>query len=135
MNRTLCFHIENKNLYLEQVLIDYNHIPIFFLCKDERQYYLALCIDIEEFNYIIVTLSVSELSNLLHGNIPMRDIFLKKDYYWEVISNEDIFSDTVTKHKINQLIYSLLPKENVYFQVLTEEVETFIQKLDILMKV
>ena len=130
MNKDLCFYIENENLYFEQVLIDYNYIPIFFLCKSEQQYYLALCLDIEEFNYIIVTLSLSDLSNLLHGNIPMRDIFLKQDYYWEVISNENVFSDTVTKHKINHLNHSLLPKENTYFQVLTEEVKTFIQKLD-----
>ena len=31
MNSKLCFRIENIELYLEQVLVDYMDIPIFFL--------------------------------------------------------------------------------------------------------
>ena len=36
MNKKLCFNIENQYLYLEQVLVDYMDIPIFFLCKDKK---------------------------------------------------------------------------------------------------
>ena len=36
MDRELCFYIEGNALYLEQVLVDYNSIPIFFVCRDEN---------------------------------------------------------------------------------------------------
>ena len=48
MEATLCFNIEGIELYLEQVLVDYNDIPIFFLCTGEREQYLALCYDLDE---------------------------------------------------------------------------------------
>jgi len=73
MSKELCFNIENQDLYLEQVLVDYMDIPIFFLCKDNRQYYIALCTDIDDLGYIVAKLSLSEVYNLLHGKMPMRD--------------------------------------------------------------
>lgn len=30
MDRTLCFIIEDQNIYLEQVLVEYMGVPIFF---------------------------------------------------------------------------------------------------------
>jgi len=129
MEQELCFCIEGRNLYLEQVLVEYMNIPIFFLCKNNQQHYLALCTDMDDFNYLIIELSTSDLYNLLHGNIPMRDVFLKQKEYWEVKSNKDISKDIVSKHEIHQLDTSLLPKENAYFQVLTEDLKIFIQNL------
>lgn len=75
MNKKLCFNIENQYLYLEQILVDYMGIPIFFLCKDKKQYYIALCTNIDKLNYIVTKLSLSDVYNLLHGKIPMRDVF------------------------------------------------------------
>ena len=69
MSRELCFNIENQDLYLEQVLVDYMDIPIFFLCKNKKQYYIALCTDIDELRYIVTKLSLSEVYNLLHGKV------------------------------------------------------------------
>ena len=54
VNSKLCFRIENIELYLEQVLVDYMDIPIFFLCKGVGEYYLVLCTNINELNYIIL---------------------------------------------------------------------------------
>ena len=110
MNRELCFNIENKYLYLEQVLVDYMDIPIFFLCKDKKQYYIALCTDIDELSYIVTKLSLSEVYNLLHGKIPMRDVFLKQQEYWEIVSGDEVGMDMVTKKKIEALEQSLLPE-------------------------
>lgn len=134
MSQELCFYIEGRNLYLEQVLVEYMNIPIFFLCEDEQQHYLVLCTDIDNFNYIIVKLSMSDLYKLLHGNIPMRDVFLKQKEYWDVISKETISKDTVVKHEIDHLDHSLLPKENAYLRVLTGDLKTFIQNLDTILK-
>ena len=74
MDKELCFNIENINLYLEQTLVDYLDIPIFFLCRGEKQYYAALCTNIDELSYIVVKLSLMDVYNLLHGSIPMRDV-------------------------------------------------------------
>ena len=36
------------SIYLDHILVDYEYVQIFFLCKDDEcQYYLALCTDIE----------------------------------------------------------------------------------------
>ena len=33
MSKELCFIIEEKELYMEQVLVDYMDVPIFFYAK------------------------------------------------------------------------------------------------------
>lgn len=130
MNRELCFNIENQYLYLEQVLVDYMDIPIFFLCKDKKQYYIALCTDIDELSYIVTKLSLSEVYNLLHGKIPMRDVFLKQQEYWEIVSGDKVCMDMVTKKKIDALEQSLLPEADACFKILTKQIKLFVQEFD-----
>lgn len=93
MDQTLCFIIEGKHLYLEQVLVDDNGTPVFFLCKSKDQYYLALCIDIHALKYIVVIVSIMDVYHLLHGRIPMRDLILQQTEYWNIVSGEDVSSD------------------------------------------
>jgi len=130
MEKEVCFCVENKNLYLEQVLVDYMGVPIFFLCKNEKQYYVVLCTDMDELNYIIVKATSIKIYDLLHGKLPMRDIFLNQKEYWEVISGEEMSSDLVVRHKIKQMNPSLLPETNACFKILTEELRAFVQKFD-----
>lgn len=130
INKELCFKIENINLYLEQTLVDYMDIPIFFLCKGEEQYYIALCTDIDELNYVVVKLSLPDAYNLIHGKIPMRDAILKQNEYWNIISGDEICSDMVTKMSIDTLEKDLLPEENACFKILTKQMELFAQKFD-----
>lgn len=130
MEATLCFNIEGIELYLEQVLVDYNDIPIFFLCTGEREQYLALCYDINELNYIIVKVSMEDVYNLLHSKITMRNIILKQKFYWSVLSGEEISLDRVLKNDISELDLSILPCEGAYFTILTKEIETFTNQFD-----
>lgn len=127
----LCFRIEGIELYLEQVLVDYMDIPIFFLCKGESNHYLVLCTDIDELNYIIVRLSMNDLYELLHGEGSIRDIVLKQNEYWNVISGEEIPLDKVEKLSISKLGSSLLLKENVYFEIVSTKLEDYVKKFDI----
>lgn len=120
MGQELCFCIEDNNLYLEQVLVDYMEVPIFFLCKDETEYYIALCIDFECFNYIVCNVSIVDVFNLLHGKLPMRDIVQKQNDFWEIISGEDISKDFVVKKNISQLDYNVLPEKGACFEILTD---------------
>lgn len=130
MDKELCFKIENENLYAEQVLVDYMDIPIFFLCKSEIQYYIVLCTDIENLNYVVTKLSLADVYHLLHEEIPMRDVILKQSEYWDIESGEEIESDVVTKHKISELDRSVLPEKGAYFKALTKQIKAFIENFD-----
>ena len=130
VNSNLCFRIEGIELYLEQVLVDYMDIPMFFLCKGESNHYLVLCTDIDELNYIIVRLSMNGLYELLHGEEPIRNIILKQEEYWNVISGEEISLDKVGGLSISELDVSLLPKENTYFEIVSTKLENYVKKFD-----
>ena len=130
MDRELCFRIEGIELYLEQVLVDYMDIPIFFLCKGEGDYYLVLCTDIDGLNYIIVKLSMSDVYELLHGGESIRNAILKQEEYWNVISGEEISLDKVGKLSISELDVSLLPKGNAYFEIVSTKLENYVKKFD-----
>ena len=130
MNKEKCFIIDEKTLYLEKVLVDFENIPIFFLCKSYDDYYVVLCVDFDNYNYIIVEASLIDIYNLLHGNIPMRDVILKQDYYWKIISGEDLLSDTIERHPMKCIDTSLLPEENARFQVFDSETRKYISEFD-----
>lgn len=130
MNSNLCFRIEGIELYLEQVLVDYMDIPIFFLCKGESNYYLVLCTDIDELNYIIVRLSMNDVYDLLHGGESIRNAILKQNEYWNVISGKETPLDKVEKLSIPELDVSLLPKEDVYFEIVSMKLEKYVKKFD-----
>ena len=130
MSEELCFCIEGNSLYLEKTLVEYENIPDFFLCKSKRRYYIALCIDIEVFCYIVVSVKTPDVFQLLHGKIPMRDIFLMQEEYWKILSGEEIIFDVVEKHAIEEVDNTVLPEEGACFKILTEEMEDFVQNFD-----
>lgn len=130
MDSELCFRIEGIELYLEQVLVDYMDIPIFFLCKGESNHYLVLCTDIDGLNYIIVRLSMNDVYDLLHGGESIRNAILKQNEYWNVISGKEIPLDKVEKLSISKLSSSLLPKEDVYFEIVSTKLENYVKKFD-----
>ena len=117
MDKQLCFKLNNDELYLDQTLVDYNGIPIFFISFTNKEYYLILCTDCKNYNYNIVIISVSDIYNLLHQKITMKDVILTQEEYWEVISGNEISNDIVTKKSINEIDFSCLPKEGFYYTV------------------
>ena len=130
MNSKLCFRIEGIELYLEQVLVDYMDIPIFFSCKGEDDYYLVLCTDMDELNYIIVRLPMNDVYELLHGKESMRNTILKQNEYWSLISGGEISLDEIERLSISELDVGLLPKENVYFEIVSTKLENYVKKFD-----
>lgn len=126
MDKGSCFCIEGNELYLEQVLVDHNDIPIFFVCKDTMAYYVVLCSDIEELSYIVIEPSTLDLYRLLHGMLSMREVFTKQKNYWEIISGETIESDVVLCKPIQEIDHSVLPEEGACFEILTDEVSSYV---------
>lgn len=125
----LCFKIEGKELYLEQILVDFNDVAIFFLCKNEVQYYIALCADYHESTYIVAKVTIEDIYKLLHSELTMRDFILKQKEYYQVYSGFTIDRDKIEKHKMEDIDESVLP-ENEYFKVLTERIEGYVRKID-----
>lgn len=130
VNKELCFIIENVKLYLEQVLVDYDGFPVFFLCRGRNQYYAILNAEMSSLHYYIVKLSTSDVYSLLHGKIPIRNIILKQKTYWDVVSGDEIWQDIVTKKDIDSIDASLLPEENAYFRILTTQMQSFVQEFN-----
>lgn len=130
MNKELCFIIEGKELYLEKVLVSFQEVPIFFLCKNNKDYYIALCVDVDKLNYVVTRLSIKDVFDLLHGIIPMRNAITQQEAYWYIESKEDIKSDTVEKRQMYTLDITILPQVNAYFEILTPDMEKYVQQFD-----
>ena len=125
----LCFKIEGKELYLEQILVDFNDVAIFFLCKNEVQYYIALCADFHESTYIVAKVTIEDIYKLLHSELTIRDFILKQKEYYHVYSGFTINRDKIEKHKMEDIDESVLP-ENEYFKILTERMRGYVKTID-----
>jgi len=130
MERELCFKIADKELYFEKTLVEYMGIPIFFLCRDETAYFLVICEDVDELNYIIVKNTRLDVYNLLNGKISMRDAILKQEKYWEVISGEEIDEDCVTEHPMSEIHCDALPEKDAKFEILTDDIKGYVEKFN-----
>ena len=131
MNKELCFILENKNVYLDHILVDYEYVPIFFLCKDDEcQYYLALCTDIENGEYIVVKISLLGVYDLLHGNVAMRDVILNQEIFWEFVSGDEIKSDIINQYPIDHINNQDLPEKDAKFKILQKHIKEYVQEFD-----
>lgn len=127
MGKELCFCINNMNLYLEKVLVDYMDIPVFFLCKSKNDYFVVLCEDIENLTYVVVQNEEVDIYNLLNGKTSMRNAIVKRKKYWEIISGESVESDCVTEHLMSEIREDILPEKDACFEILTEDIKVYVQ--------
>lgn len=130
MNKELCFKIDSKELFLKQVLVEYNGVPVYFLCEDQKQvYYMVLCIDIDEEKYIIVKTSIEKVLKLLKQRITMRQIILCEQKYWNVVAGQTMDSDICNQYDMELVPIEELPYEESYFELVTEEQRRFLNTL------
>ena len=124
-----CFTINDNELYLVLNLVDFNGIPLYFICKDNTgQYYLCLCYDIDYEKYIIVKTDIDRIYKLLTQNITMRDIITMESEFLDVsiLGEEDICSLKDMKN-IN---LDILPDKNSYFNITNEHfLEEFLNEI------
>lgn len=131
MNKELCFIINKQELILEQILVDYNNVPVYFICKDnQNQYYVVLCTDIDNEKYIITKTDINKLIKLLKQKITMRDLILSEKEFWEVTAGESIEKDICKKKNISLIDLEDLPYENSYFKVVTTIHKKFLNELE-----
>lgn len=130
MEKELCFIINDKRLYLEKILVDYENIPLFFLVKSGKEYYIALCYDIEDYNYYVARVSLADVFRMLHQKKTMRDMFLSGDSIYEIISGDEIQEDVVKKLDEVHIDKSVLPKEGAMFDILTSDIKKYVDIFD-----
>lgn len=130
MNKEICFIIDSKELILEQVLVDYNDIPVYFVCKDiQNQYYIILCTDIDNEKYIITKTQISKLIQLLTQEITMRDLIICESDFWDISAGDNIEDDIYEKKSMELINLEDLPYDNSYFKVVTKAHKNFLSKL------
>lgn len=129
MNQTLCFVVNHVEIYLEQVLVENDGVPILFVGKSNERRYLILCVDMDVLRYFAVRISRKDLSDLLQGTVPMRDIFLRQAIFWDITAGDNMKDDVIVGHCISNIDADMLPREGAVFEVLTENVEQYVRKI------
>ncbi len=130
MNKELCFYINTTALFLDRVLVSFNETPIFFVCcDDDRRYYIVLCTDIENLEYIIVKQSISNIYKMLTQKIDMRTLFTDTDEYWNVKAMQDVADDEVFCCSISSLDQEVLPYAGEVYEAMHEDDYAYIDKI------
>ena len=97
--------------------------------QDKVVIIIVLCTDVDELNYIIVRLSMNDVYGLLHGEESIYNTILKQNEYWNVISGREIPLDEVKRLSISELDVGLLPKEDVYFEIVSTSLKIMLKSL------
>lgn len=115
-----CFALHNKNhIYLDKVLVDFNGMPVFFICVNEKgQYYVCYCYDIENLKYIVTEISVGHLWALIRGEYSFRDAVIHNKMCFDIITfqeNKEFLCDIVILKPASHLPEEILPYPNTYY--------------------
>lgn len=115
MSDLICFVINENGLYLDKILASFNDIPIFFVCKDSNdKYYLVLCLDVSEFNYLVFEVEFNVLHEMLKKQITMRDAIMTANSFYDVQTGDNAFNDTVRKFPIKNINKNILPLKGTF---------------------
>lgn len=114
MEKIKCFEIEERELYLEQVLVELN-FPILFVCKDkQKDYYMAMCTDAYNLTYIVQKCSSIDISHMILRKITMREFWLQATKCWRVSTGDEPGKDVVLPVTVESLDESELPDDENY---------------------
>lgn len=130
MANELCFIINNIELRMEQILVEFDDVPIFYLCKGNGQLYLVLTKNMDVEEYLVVKISEHEVSDMLHGKVSMRQVIIEQKSYWDVKTGDEITDDEVTEHDIADIPQEVLPYEDACYEVVSDDVKSYLQILD-----
>ena len=129
MNDELSFIIDNKELLNEQVLVEYNDFPVFFLCRNSNDLYLALCTDLSKNMYYVTQVDTVNVLQMFDKQLTMRDTFLSGKSFWKIEASENIHEDKVSLIDVKDIDLDDLPKEKAYFNVFSQELEEYHKSL------
>lgn len=129
MDEELCFIIDDKRLYMEQILIDYNEIPVFYICSCKKDLFLVLCIDIAEQEFYISKINDIILLDLFEKNITMKEGILEGSCFWQVKAGQQIQDDEVKSIHKEDICVAYLPQTGSFFNVFSDELYEYKKKI------
>lgn len=132
MNKQLCFIINNEKIYLESKLIEFNEIPVFYICKSIYRYYIVLCLDIDQLEYILIESSIYDILDMLNEKITMRELYGKVSKFFDIKCGDTPSEDDVSEFNISQLDLSVLPLEGAKYHIYDEAVRQYRDELILL---
>ncbi|MCR5685712.1 MAG: hypothetical protein K6G81_09905 [Lachnospiraceae bacterium] len=124
----LCFKIEEKNLFMDCNLVDYNGTPIFFICRAEGDYYTALCYDLELGKYYITLNENVEIEAMLKGKLPMTRLMFNAEAAWDVAAGTSVENDIVIRINATDMDGSVFPSEDAYYEIVDETVRRYLER-------
>lgn len=128
MDEELCFVLNGVPVYLEKVLVTFNDVPIFFICKDtQNHHYVAILVSNDLSSYYVTMPSDEKIYEMLVGKTPMRDIYVYAEWYWMVFSKDKPQNDSVWYISGNSINKAVLPQLNAVYKPVTEEDKKYIQ--------
>ncbi len=132
MSKEVFFQIQNKLLYLDFMLEEYDFMPVFYVCKDDDgARYIVLCTDFDNEAYLVSRVTLVDLSNMLSGKLDMRSIFLKQAVFWKVTCRgEKYIDDVVEEHKTEDIPVEYLPADGEYYVLYDEEHKEYAKKIE-----
>lgn len=130
MNKELCFIIEEQQLFMEKILVDYDGIPIFYLCNSLEGMYLVLRRSLDDELYVIVKPGLQNILDMLKGRLGMREIITNQNEFWDVAAGDDIYDDVVIKRSMREIPADDLPYKDSYYKLATTEMEGYVKDLD-----
>lgn len=131
MEENIEFIINDHKLFLEQVLVrlDWNR-PILFICIDEnKQRYLAMCLDNNGTEVLLAKVGNKELYKMLKGIITMRNIFENSEMLWKIKVGKSYQEDLCTMIDFNKINEDELPTKDSYYEIPNKEIEDFAEQL------
>lgn len=129
MTNDLFFVINQEQVFIDLELINFNDIPVFFICKSSEKYYLALCYDLDEEKYIVIETKSTLLLDMLTQKITMRDMYKHVDSFWQIEYGDNPEQDVVYQKQIEELDNTLLPIEGEVYEVFDDDVKEYRDKL------
>ncbi len=125
MNNNLCFVINNKELYFEKCLVDYD-MPIFYTCIDNgRNRYVVLCCDSEEMRYFVAKSQNGDIFQMLDKKITMKQIFEKAQIIWEISIGDNFESDKNVIVKFEDINPEDLPVEDSIYEIASNDIKEY----------
>ena len=130
MNKLLCFKVNGKEIYKELDLLVFD-IPILFVCKDDdNNRYLALCLDIDDAEYYLISITNHELKQMITGKMEIRECFINCKNFYFIRSGKTVDCDEVTLLSADDLSDDELPDKGALFTIHNDEIDSFVNGLD-----
>lgn len=130
MDKEVCFFINGNTLFLDKVLVSFNDTPIFFVCCDNsNNYYIVLCTDVEDLEYIIAESSLHSLYQMLSKKVEMRALFTEASHFWRIKAGDTWESDEVQYLDREQMVTSDLPYPNAYYEARKKEDVEYVEQV------